>query len=49
VVVEFPTADGAVYGRFVGPPSRAELERFCFLDDAERRLVDKRRGDRLAW
>ncbi len=46
MVVELPTGDGAVYGRFVGPPSRAELERFIFLDDVDRRLVDKRRGDR---
>lgn len=46
VVVELPTEDEAAYGRFVGPPSRAELERFFFLDDADRRLVDKRRGDR---
>ena len=28
------------------PPSTAELERFFFLDDADRRLVDRRRGDR---
>ena len=46
MVVEFPAAAEAVYGHFVGPPSRAELERFFFLDDVNRRLVDKRRGDR---
>ena len=35
----------ASYGRFAGAPSRAELERFFFLDDADRRLVGKRRGE----
>lgn len=34
------------YGRFVGTPSRAELERFFFLDDADKRLIARRRGDR---
>ncbi len=32
-------------GRFPVVPSRADLERFCFLDDADRRLIAKRRGD----
>ncbi|MGH9222730.1 MAG: Tn3 family transposase, partial [Acidimicrobiales bacterium] len=43
--VDFLTDEQAAsYGRFVGPPSRAELERFFFLDDADRRLVGRRRG-----
>lgn len=46
VVAEPSTEEEAAYGRFVGPPSRAELERFFFLDDADKRLVAKRRGDR---
>ena len=33
------------YGRYNGPPTRTPLERFFFLDDADRRLVAKRRGD----
>lgn len=37
--VEFLSDDqAAVYGRFEGPPSRAELERFFSLDDADRAL-----------
>jgi hypothetical protein len=35
----------ASYGRFAGTPSWAELERFFFLDDADRRLVGKRRSE----
>jgi hypothetical protein len=27
------------HGRFVEMPSRSELDRLCFLDDADRRLV----------
>jgi hypothetical protein len=47
VPVEFLTDEqAAAFGRFEGVPSRAELERFFFLDDVDRRLVDKRRGDR---
>ncbi len=46
--VEFLTdAQVAAYGRFAGSPSLVELERFCFLDDADLRLVDKRRADPL--
>lgn len=42
----------ATYGRYAaGPPDQAVLERFFFLDDADRDLVAKRRGDhdRLGW
>ncbi|ETA03452.1 hypothetical protein ThrDRAFT_01198 [Frankia casuarinae] len=35
----------AAYGRFDGEPVRAELERFFFLDDADRELVVRRRGE----
>ena len=35
----------ASYGRFSAPPSQAELERFFFLDDADRGLAGKRRGE----
>ena len=44
--VEFLTdVQAAAYGRFAEAPSRAELERSFFLDDADRALVNKRRGD----
>jgi hypothetical protein len=46
VPVEFLTDEQAsAYGRFMEPPSRLELERFCFLDDADRSLIARRRGD----
>jgi Domain of unknown function (DUF4158) len=46
VAIEFLSDDQvAAYGRFVGPAERAELERFFFLDDADRVLIGKRRGD----
>ena len=46
VVVAEPRSEReAAYGRFVGTPSRAELERFFFLDDEDRKLIAKRRGD----
>lgn len=46
MAIEFLSDDqAAAYGRFTGPPERAELERFFFLDDADRVLVGKRRGD----
>jgi len=45
VAVEFLTDEQAAgYGRFEGEPSQAELERFFFLDDADRDLVARRRG-----
>ena len=44
--VEFLTdAEAASYGRYNGSPARAELERACYLDDADRVLVARRRGD----
>ena len=43
--VEFLSdAEAAAYGRFDGCPSREELDRVFFLDDADRELIDKRRG-----
>lgn len=44
--VEFLTDDQvASYGRFNEEPTRPELERFFFLDDEDRKLIAKRRGD----
>jgi hypothetical protein len=34
-----------LYGKFGAPPSDMELERFFFLDDGDRKLIDKRRDD----
>jgi len=46
VPVEFLSDEqAAAYGRFDGELSSAELERFFFLDDADRRLVERRRSD----
>jgi hypothetical protein len=46
VPVEFLSDEqAAAHGRFAGVPSRAELERFFFLDDAALALTGKRRGD----
>ncbi len=36
--------EAAAYGRFGGPPSRAEMERVFFLDDADRALIGRHRG-----
>jgi hypothetical protein len=38
-------AEEAVFGQFTGSPEQAVLERFFFLDDADRELVAIRRGD----
>jgi TnpA family transposase len=35
----------AGYGRFDGVPSRADLERFFFLDEVDKELMGDRRGD----
>ena len=46
VPVEFLSdAEAAAYGRYDGGPSREELDRVFFLDDADRELIDRRRGD----
>jgi TnpA family transposase len=46
VPVDFLTDEQAsAYARFAGAPSRTELERFFFLDDADRSVVEKRRSD----
>lgn len=44
--VDFLTDEQVVaYGAFARAPTRAELERFYFLDDEDRRAVERRRGD----
>jgi TnpA family transposase len=46
VPVEFLTDEQvAAFGRFTGPPSRAELDQYFWLDDADWKRLDKRRGD----
>lgn len=44
--VEFLSdAAAAAFGRFNGVPPQVELEKFFFLDDEDRTLVSRRRGD----
>ena len=44
--VEFLSDENAAgFGRFVGEVSQADLERFFYLDDADRDLIAVRRGD----
>lgn len=44
--VEFLSDEQAAsFGRFVGDPSRADLERFFYLDDTDREMIIRRRGD----
>ncbi|WP_436849652.1 DUF4158 domain-containing protein [Streptomyces avermitilis] len=43
MAVEFLSGEQAGYGAFVGAPSRAELERYFFLDDADREAVRAKR------
>jgi len=46
VPVEFLSdEESARFGRYNGPPPRSELDRFFFLDDADKAQVAKRRGD----
>jgi Domain of unknown function (DUF4158) len=44
-VVFLSDVEAAAYGRYTGPPSRAELEKLFFLGDADRKLIAKRRGE----
>jgi TnpA family transposase len=44
-VVFLSDEEAAAYGRYTGRPSRAELEKLFFLDDADRALVGQRRGE----
>jgi hypothetical protein len=47
-VVDFLTDDeAAAYGRYTGAPSRADLERVFFLDDDDRALVERHRGEHM--
>ena len=45
--VEFLTDDEAAYGRYAGVPSRADLELVFFLDDEDRALIERRRGEHM--
>ncbi|MEU8107721.1 DUF4158 domain-containing protein [Nonomuraea muscovyensis] len=36
--------EGSAYGQYAEVPSQADLERVFFLDDEDRRLIERRRG-----
>jgi hypothetical protein len=45
---EFLTDDEAVaFGRYTGPPTRDELDRMFYLDDADLKLIARRRGGHM--
>lgn len=46
VPVDFLSDAVARYGRFDGPPALVEFEKIFFLDDADKRRIDRHRG---AW
>jgi hypothetical protein len=39
--------EAAVFGRYAGLPTRADLDRMFYLDDADLRLTAKRRGEHM--
>ncbi|MDH2426022.1 DUF4158 domain-containing protein [Sphaerisporangium sp. TRM90804] len=39
--------EAAAYGRFAGPTTQTDLERVFFLDDEDRALVGRRRGEHM--
>ena len=44
--VEFLTTEQQkTYGRYGGEPTASQLERYFYLDDRERQLVNRRRGN----
>jgi hypothetical protein len=46
--VEFLTDDEAAgFGRYAGVPSQADLERVFFLDDEDRVLIGRHRGEHM--
>ncbi len=45
--VEFLTDDEAAYGRYAGAPLRADLDRVFFLDEEDRALIERRRGEHM--
>ena len=48
MTVEFLTdAEAAKYAAYDGAPSQADLERVFFLDDEDRALIDRRRGEHM--
>ncbi|GAA3306063.1 DUF4158 domain-containing protein [Nonomuraea dietziae] len=46
--VEFLTdVEAAGYGRYAGPPAQADLDRVFLLDEEDRGLVERRRGEHM--